>query len=101
VTVDKDKDLVPEYYMHMKSIAVDGTYDGNPRSHMLFTGSPNWSGEARSSDEVWVTVRDAKQLVKDYIRFTDQMFAGPFAHGRIQMMQRPTAVGRQSGYELS
>jgi phosphatidylserine/phosphatidylglycerophosphate/cardiolipin synthase-like enzyme len=101
VTVDKDKDRVPEYYMHMKSIAVDGYYDGDPRAHMLFTGSPNWSGEARSSDEVWVTVRDAKQLVKDYIRFTDQMFGGPFAHGRIQMMKRPSTLGRQSAYELS
>jgi len=103
VTIDKDKDLVPEYYMHMKSIAVDGTYDGDPRAHMLFTGSPNWSGEARSSDEVWVTVRDAKRLVNDYIRFTDQMFHSPVAHGRIEALRRPTGI-RSVGhrwYELS
>jgi len=103
VTIDKDKDLVPEYYMHMKSIAVDGYYDGEPRAHMLFTGSPNWSGEARSSDEVWVTVRDAKQLVKDYIRFTDKMFSSPVAHGRVQMLHRPapsTSQAARSGYEL-
>ncbi|MBJ7359795.1 phospholipase D-like domain-containing protein [Nocardioides sp.] len=103
VTIDKDGDRIPEYYMHMKSIAVDGHYDGDPRAHMLFTGSPNWSGEARSSDEVWVTVRDARQLVKDYIRFTDRMFSGPFAHGRIQNMHRPlTGAARFHGYyELS
>lgn len=103
VTVDKDKDRIPERYMHMKSIAVDGTYDGDPRAHMLFTGSPNWSGEARSSDEVWVTVRDAPDLVKAYIRFTDKMFHGPFAHGRIQMLQRPgtSPSMRSQWYELS
>ena len=61
----------------MKSIAVDGYYDGEPRTQMLFTGSPNWSGEARSSDEVWVTVRDAREVVRDYIRFTDRMFPDP------------------------
>jgi hypothetical protein len=103
VTIDKDKDRIPEYYMHMKSIAVDGYYDGE-RRHMLFTGSPNWSGEARSSDEVWVTVRDAKTIVKDYIRFTDRMFTGPFAHRRIHDMQRPGAPGTaraNAWYELS
>ncbi|WP_460711825.1 phospholipase D-like domain-containing protein [Nocardioides dilutus] len=103
VTLDKDKDRIPEFYMHMKSIAVDGTYDGDPRAHMLFTGSPNWSGEARSSDEVWVTVRDAPELVRDYIRFTDRMFQGPFAHGRLEPLLRPSALreGRYGGYELS
>lgn len=104
VTIDKDKDRIPEYYMHMKSIAVDGYYDGQAGRQMLFTGSPNWSGEARSSDEVWVTVRDAKQLARDYIRFTDKMFTSPVAHGRIQMMQRPGTLrtsGRSEWYELS
>lgn len=103
VTIDKDKDRIPEYYMHMKSIAVKGNYDGE-RRNMLFTGSPNWSGEARSSDEVWVTVRDARQVVKDYIRFTDRMFTGPFAHRRIHAMQRPGAPGTaraHAWYELS
>jgi phosphatidylserine/phosphatidylglycerophosphate/cardiolipin synthase-like enzyme len=104
VTVDKNRDLIPERYMHMKSIAVDGYYDGDPDAHMLFTGSPNWSGEARSSDEVWVVVRDARSLVRDYVRFTDQMFHGPAAHGRLQMLQRPgTMRGERSHawYELS
>jgi phosphatidylserine/phosphatidylglycerophosphate/cardiolipin synthase-like enzyme len=102
VTVDKDRDLIPERYMHMKSIAVDGYYDGE-RAHMLFTGSPNWSGEARSSDEVWVTVRDARQLVRDYIRFTDKMFYGPAAHGRVEFLHRPSTQrsSRYPGYELS
>jgi len=104
VTVDYDKDGVPERYMHMKSIAVDGKYDGDPRRQMLFTGSPNWSGEARASDEVWVEVRDAPELVKAYSRFTDQMFYGPAAHARYQMMQRPSTLrtnGGDPGYELS
>jgi hypothetical protein len=102
VTIDKDKDRIPEYYMHMKSIAVDGTYDGDPGAHMLFTGSPNWSGEARSSDEVWVTVRDARRMVQDYIRFTDRMFAHPVAH-RVTMLQRPGTMrgARTQWYELS
>lgn len=104
VTVDKNKDRIPERYMHMKSIAVDGTYDGDPRAHMLFTGSPNWSGEARSSDEVWVVVRDARELVKDYIAFTDKMFRSPVAHRRLQMLHRPGTMRDrrvQQWYELS
>jgi hypothetical protein len=105
VTIDKDKDRIPEYYMHMKSIAVDGTYDGDPGAHMLFTGSPNWSGEARSSDEVWVTVRNARHMVKDYIRFTDKMFYHPVAHGRLQVLERPGTMRggarTRSWYELS
>lgn len=103
VTVDYDKDGVPERYMHMKSIAVDGKYDGDPRRRMLFTGSPNWSGDARASDEVWFEVRDAPSLVRAYSRFTDQMFFGPAAHAREQVMQRPSAVRRSvgdPGYEL-
>ena len=70
----------------------------------MFTGSPNWSGEARSSDEVWVTVRETKRVVRDYIRFTDQMFYGPAAHRRIRMMQRPGTLrtaGPTAWYELS
>lgn len=104
VTIDKDRDRIPEYYMHMKSLAVDGYYDGDPNAHVLLTGSPNWSGEARSSDEVVVIVRDAKQLVADYIRFTNSMFHGPAAHGRIQMLQPPgTMRGARTHawYELS
>ena len=103
VTIDNDKDGVPERYLHMKSIAIYGKYDGLPRRHMLFTGSPNWSGEARASDEVWVEVRNAKDLVRDYSRFTDQMFFGPAAHGRLQNMQRPllTRSGSPTGFEIS
>ena len=104
VTIDKDGDRIPEYYMHMKSLAVDGYYDGDPNAHFLLTGSPNWSGEARSSDEVLVTVRDAKQLVADYIRFTNSMFTNRVAHGRLEMLQRPgtpSGSGRFAWYELS
>jgi hypothetical protein len=105
VTIDYDKDGIPERYMHMKSIAVNGYYDGTANTQVLFTGSPNWSGEARASDEVWVEVREARQLVKDYTRFTDQMFYGPAAHARHQVLQRPSTLRRTNGgdpgYELS
>ena len=103
VTIDNDHDGVPERYMHMKSIAIDGKYDGDPRRQMLFTGSPNWSGEARASDEVWVEVRDAPELVKAYSRFIDSMYVGPAAHGKVAFMRRPTLRGElmDPGYELS
>lgn len=103
VTIDKDRDGVPERYLHMKSIAVRGSYDGDSRSSMLFTGSPNWSGEARSSDEVWIQITDAKTPVRDYQRFIDRMYFGPAAHGRFAMMQRTSplrTVDPNSGYEL-
>jgi phosphatidylserine/phosphatidylglycerophosphate/cardiolipin synthase-like enzyme len=104
VTIDDNRDGIPERYLHMKSIAVKGWVDGDPHAHTLFTGSPNWSGEARISDEVWVQVRHAKDLVRAYSRVTDQMFFGPAAHGRIQMMQRPSplrTVDPSPGYELN
>ncbi len=104
VTIDNDRDGIPERYLHMKSIAIDGYVDGDPRAHELYTGSPNWSGEARSSDEVWVQVSDAPDLVKAYSRFIDQMYFGPAAHGRMQFMQRPTTrrgAVVDPGYELS
>ncbi len=103
VTIDNDKDGVPERYLHMKSIAIDGKYDDVPGSHMLFTGSPNWSGEARASDEVWVQIRNAKDLVKAYSRFTDQMFFGPASHGRLVPLDRPSTmrtIDPESEWEL-
>ena len=103
VTIDNNRDGIPERYLHMKSIAVDGYYDGDPNANVVFTGSPNWSGEARASDEVWVEVRKAKDLVRAYSRFTDRMFFGPAAHGRMHMLQRPSplrTVDPGSGYEL-
>ena len=48
--------------------------------------------------------RDARELVRDYIRFTDKMFYGPAAHGRIRNMQRPgtmTGARTHAWYELS
>lgn len=103
VTIDNNRDGIPERYLHMKSIAVDGKFDGAQRRQMLFTGSPNWSGEARASDEVWVEIRDATELVKAYSRFIDQMYRGPAAHGRMQELDRPSpmrTIDPRSEWEL-
>ena len=53
---DRDDDKVPERYLHMKSVSIQGVYGGNTTASLVLTGSPNWSARAARSDEVWVKV---------------------------------------------
>ena len=65
VTIDKNRDGEPERYLHMKAVAIRGVYDGKPNTGVVFTGSPNWSGEARAADEVFMVIRNAKNLLAE------------------------------------
>ncbi|GAB3257434.1 phospholipase D-like domain-containing protein [Nocardioides dilutus] len=70
---DRDGDKVPERYLHMKSVSIQGVYGGNTSANLVWTGSPNWSARAARSDEVWVKVFDAPSLARRYAAHIDRL----------------------------
>ena len=70
---DRDGDKVPERYLHMKSVSIQGVYGGNTAANLVWTGSPNWSARAARSDEVWVKVFDAPTLARRYAAHVDRL----------------------------
>lgn len=70
---DRDGDKVPERYLHMKSVSIQGVYGGNTAASLVWTGSPNWSARAARSDEVWVKVYDAPSLARRYAAHVDRL----------------------------
>lgn len=70
---DRDADKVPERYLHMKSVSIQGVYGGNKNANLVWTGSPNWSARAARSDEVWVKVFGAPALAARYARHIDRL----------------------------
>lgn len=70
---DRDGDAVPERYLHMKSVSIQGVYGGNTAASLVWTGSPNWSARAARSDEVWVKVFDAPTLARRYAAHVDRL----------------------------
>jgi phosphatidylserine/phosphatidylglycerophosphate/cardiolipin synthase-like enzyme len=70
---DRDADGVPERYLHMKSVSIQGVYGGNTAANVVLTGSPNWSARAARSDEVWVKIFDAAVLARRYASHIDRL----------------------------
>jgi phosphatidylserine/phosphatidylglycerophosphate/cardiolipin synthase-like enzyme len=80
ITIDRNEDLVPERYLHMKSVAISGVYAGDTASSVVITGSPNWSARAQRSDEVLVRMTGRPGMVQQYQRHVDRLFHAGFAH---------------------
>ena len=70
---DIDGDGVPERYLHMKSVSIQGVYGNDTAASMVWTGSPNWSARAARSDEVWVQVFHAPALARAYANHIDYL----------------------------
>jgi hypothetical protein len=70
---DRDADKVPERYLHMKSVSIQGVYGSDTSANLVWTGSPNWSARAARSDEVWVKVFDAPLLARRYAAHIDRL----------------------------
>lgn len=70
---DRDGDKVPERYLHMKSVSIQGVYGGDTSANLVWTGSPNWSARAARSDEVWVKVFEAPALANRYARHIERL----------------------------
>ena len=50
-----------------------GVYDGNTSANLVVTGSPNWSARAARSDEIWVKIFDAPEMVRQYAAHVDRL----------------------------
>jgi phosphatidylserine/phosphatidylglycerophosphate/cardiolipin synthase-like enzyme len=70
---DRDADGVPERYLHMKSVSIQGVYGSDRSAQVVLTGSPNWSARAARSDEVWVKVFEAPRLATRYARHIERL----------------------------
>lgn len=73
---DTDRDGVPERYLHMKYLAISGGYNGSKTASVVFTGSPNWSTRAQTSDEIWFRVNG---LSRPYINHVNRLYNSPSA----------------------
>lgn len=82
VAIDRNHDLVPERYLHMKAIAITGYFDNDPRADVLITGSPNWSARAQRSDEIVFRFLDVPKLARQYSGHVDRLFSSPWSHRR-------------------
>ena len=67
---DGEDDLILDYYSHQKYFVIDGTYNGVPDTHMVLTGSSNWSSLSTANDEIWFTIQ-GKRVAKKYIKNFD------------------------------
>jgi phosphatidylserine/phosphatidylglycerophosphate/cardiolipin synthase-like enzyme len=63
---DGQDDLILNYYSHQKYLAVQGTYNGVPDTHMVITGSSNWASLSTGNDEVRLSIR-GKKLTRKYV----------------------------------
>jgi phosphatidylserine/phosphatidylglycerophosphate/cardiolipin synthase-like enzyme len=94
VTIDADEDEIPEKYLHLKYVSINGVYNGQTNARVVFTGSANWTRRSLRSDEIIVRVAGAK-YVERYEAVVDDLYASEWAHAR---MTSPTLVrGTVSG----
>ena len=80
---DANEDGIYDRYVHMKSMAVSGNFNGNPAAKITWNGSANWTSVALASDEVVGVVRK-KWVTNRYMQWIDYMFT-----------HRPAAWGPQ------
>jgi len=76
IAQDFDEDGVYDRYLHMKTLAVSGVYDGNTSANVVWNGSANYTGVALASDEVVMRIFDPK-VRATYSQWFDYLFANP------------------------
>lgn len=70
---DRNRDGYYDIYLHMKSLAISGVYNGRTNARVTFNGTANWSPVALVSDELVGTVWDWGTNVQ-YIRWINYLF---------------------------
>lgn len=73
VATDWNCDGLYDRYLHMKTLAIRGSYNGNKRAHLAWNGSANWTPVALVSDEVVGEINDAG-VSNYYISEADRLF---------------------------
>ncbi|UUW87070.1 phospholipase D-like domain-containing protein [Pimelobacter simplex] len=70
---DRDRNGVYDIYLHLKSLAISGNYDGNTAARVVYNGSANWSSVPLASDDVVGEFKDVA-MTKAYIDWTDFLY---------------------------
>ena len=70
---DRDRNGVYDIYLHLKSLAISGVYQGQPNARVVYNGSANWSAVPLASDEVVGEFREAG-MTQAYINWTDFLY---------------------------
>ncbi|WP_418062172.1 phospholipase D-like domain-containing protein [Pimelobacter simplex] len=70
---DRDRNGVYDIYLHLKSLAISGVYEGRTNARVTYNGSANWSSVPLASDDVVGEFRDIS-MTKAYIDWTDFLF---------------------------
>jgi phosphatidylserine/phosphatidylglycerophosphate/cardiolipin synthase-like enzyme len=81
---DRNEDGIYDRYVHMKTMAVRGVFDGNTNASLTINGSANWTPVALASDEV-IGVLTQSKTTRTYIRWIDFLFT-----------HRPASWGKES-----
>lgn len=70
---DSNGDMIYDRYVHMKSMTINGHFEGNPAAAVTFNGSANWTPVALASDEVLGRI-DKKGVTRRYRQWSDYLF---------------------------
>ncbi|MBA2956374.1 hypothetical protein GON03_18700 [Nocardioides sp. MAH-18] len=80
---DRNEDGIYDRYVHMKTLAVRGVYDGDTDATLTINGSANWTPVSLASDEV-IGVLTQPKPNRTYMKWIDFLFT-----------HRPTSWGRE------
>jgi len=70
---DRNEDGIYDRYVHMKTIAISGVYNGKTNALVTVNGSANWTPVSLASDEVLGVLRSAT-ATRQYINWIDYLF---------------------------
>lgn len=76
IAQDFTRDGVYDRYLHMKTMAISGVYNGDTSANVTWNGSSNWTSVALASDEVVMRIFDAR-VRKVYSNWFDYLFTHP------------------------
>lgn len=88
---DRDRNGVYDIYIHMKSLAIRGFYQGKSNANVTYNGSANWSGVPLASDEVVGEFR-SWSVTNAYINWTNFLFTHrPRSWGSVNLAPMSTS----------
>jgi phosphatidylserine/phosphatidylglycerophosphate/cardiolipin synthase-like enzyme len=70
---DRNCDGIYDRYLHMKSMTIQGNYNGNSHATVTWNGSANWTPVALASDEV-VGMIPRTGVTREYANWIDYLF---------------------------
>lgn len=97
LTQDTNGDGVPNRYLHMKAMSINGVFGNDRSAAMVLTGSPNWTQAARKADEFGVRILGQRGTMVKYQTQINRLFSAGLAH-----TYREVPAGRRAaGPELT